>query len=136
MTKNTIDNLATSTKNRLKDYPALQEVVSNFIESDGWNHNLGYLTPLTVYIRKLNIDEPSLFDWDEETTEDFYSWGHNSRYGNVLEPQLVWDLDKHVRAILDYLDKKTKTVVIKPTFQEPDVSDILAISKTQNFKYQ
>ena len=125
----TIDNLATSTKNRLKDYPVLQEVVSNFIESGGWNHNMGYLTPLTVYIRKLNVDEPSFFDWDEETTEDFCSWGHNSRYGNVLEPQLIWDLDKHVRAILDYLDGQTKTIIIEPTFQEPDVSDMLTTSK-------
>ena len=130
MTKNTIDNLATSTKNRLKKYPALQEAVLNFIESDGWNHNFGYLTPLTVYIRKLSIDfEPEFFDWDEETTEDFCSWGHNSRYGNVLEPQLIRDLDSHICKILDYLDEQTKTIIIEPTFQEPDVSDMLNMSK-------
>ena len=90
---------------RIAKYPELKEEVDDFIKNDGCNPDPGYLTVLTVLIRELKVDEPSFFDWDEDTADDFYSWGHNSRYGNVLEPMLYNDLEGHVTKIVDYLDR-------------------------------
>ena len=88
---------------RIDEYPELARCVRDFIVNNGQNPDPMYLTDLTVYIRNLNVDEPVLFGWDEETAEDFYSWGHNSRYANVLEPMLYADLEGHVQAIANYL---------------------------------
>lgn len=90
-------------RERIKQYPELERCVQDFIVNDGCNPDPLYLTDLTVYIRKLDVDEPELFGWDEDTAEDFYTWGHNSRYANVLEPMLRCDLEWHVKAIADYL---------------------------------
>ena len=90
--------------NRIAEYPELDRCVRDFIANNGHNPNPLYLSDLTVYVRRLNIDEPELFGWDEETTEDFYTWGHNSRYGHVLEPMMAMDLEHHVERIADYLD--------------------------------
>ena len=88
---------------RIEKYPELARCVHDFIVNNGQNPNPMLLTDLTVYIRNLDVDEPALFDWDEEIADDFYSWGHNSRYANVLEPMLYEDLEKHIQAIADYL---------------------------------
>ena len=98
------DYLSTSTCDRLNNYPVLKSVTDDFIINNGVDPDPAYLTDLVVYIRKLNVDEPEFFGWDDETAEDFYTWGHNSRYGNVLEPMLMTDLDFYIRTILDYLD--------------------------------
>ena len=97
-------NLTKKTAERLKKYPVLSFCVNNFIENDGTNPAPRRLTPLTVYIRNLFVFEPDLFDWDDEICEDFCSWGHNSRYANVLEPMLIVSLDIHISHILDYLE--------------------------------
>jgi len=89
--------------NRIEEYPELARCVRDFMENDGCNPDPLYLTDLTVYVRELNVDEPELFGWDEETAEDFYSWGHNSRYAHVLEPMMAMDLEHHIGCIADYL---------------------------------
>ena len=99
-----VNNLTRKTYKRLERYPILEKVVYDFIKNNGRNPRRGYLTDLTVYIRKLDMDEPYVFHWDELTEEDFCSWGHNSRYANVLEPILRNDLDYHVSIILDLLE--------------------------------
>lgn len=110
----TVDNLTRKTYKRMQQYPNLEKVVNDFIKNDGQNPKRGYLTDLTVYIRRLNIDEPGVFHWDAITEDEFYSWGHNSRYANVLEPILINDLDYHVNIILDLLENNI-------IFEEPEV---------------
>ena len=89
---------------RVKEYPELERCVIDFIANDGCNPDPMYLTDLTVYIRNLNVNEPKLFCWDEDTEEDFYSWGHNSRYAHVLEPMLCCDLEGHIDRLVNYLE--------------------------------
>ena len=92
--------LSSRTVKRLAKYPELKKVVGTFLHNP---YNCSHLTDLTVYIRLLRIDEPEFFCWDDYYTEDFYSWGHNSRYANVLEPMLWSRLNKHICKILNYL---------------------------------
>lgn len=101
------EKLSKELKERLEKYPALKEYVEKFIQNEGMNSDPTLLADLTVYIRMLDIDEPSFFDWDDETTEDFYSWGHNSRYANVLEPMLWSNLEAYVSLIIDWFDEVT-----------------------------
>ena len=89
---------------RIREYPELVRCVSDFIVNNGQNPDPMYLTDLCVYIRNLDVDEPALFGWDEETEEDFYSWGHNSRYANVLEPMLYSNFEEMIECLVDYLD--------------------------------
>jgi len=96
-------NLSKRTLSRLDNYPQLKLAVNKFIKCDGYEGS-GLLTDLTVYIRKLEVDEPSLFDWSYFDSEDFYSWGHNSRYAHVLEPMLYHNLNRHVCKLLNYLE--------------------------------
>ena len=101
--------LSKITIERLKKYPILSFVVNNFIENNGINPCPHRVTPLTVYIKWLEVFEPDLFDWDSETTEDFCSWGHNSRYANVLEPMMHADLNSHISYLLEYLENSGRS---------------------------
>ena len=80
--------LSKELKERLEKYPALKGYVESFIHDGGMNPDPELLSDLVVYVRELDIDVPSFFNWDYETTEDFDSWGWNSRYMNVFEPLL------------------------------------------------
>ena len=93
---------------RVAKYPKLKECVDDFLKNDGMNPDSMCLTDLTVYIRELDIDEPCVFGWDGETTEDFYSWGHNSRYANVLEPLMAEYPEHHISCLVDYLEEEAK----------------------------
>lgn len=89
---------------RVERHHELHRCVVDFIKNNGTNPKPGYLTDLTVFIRNLDLDEPEFFGWDDEVADDFYSWGHNSRYANVLEPMLYRDLEQHVEYLVDLLD--------------------------------
>jgi hypothetical protein len=101
------EKLSKELKERLEKYPALKGYVENFIQVEGMNPNPDLLTPLTVYIRKLDIDVPSFFDWDDETTDYFYTWGHNSRYAHVFEPRLWYFLEDYLSLLIDWFDEVT-----------------------------
>ena len=108
-----IDNLTEKTRKRLEAYPRLKKCVEDYIKNEGVSPEPLCLTDLTVYIRDVGIDEPAVFYWDEETEEDFCSWGHNSRYANVLEPMMCQDLNWHIACLLDYLEEDDD-------FEEPE----------------
>ena len=107
-------NLSKKSMERLKKYPVLKAAVEDFISTNGTHKVPGRLCDLTVYIRMLDVFEPEFFGWSNYYFEEFCSWGHNSRYANVLEPLLCWNLNRHVCRILDYLDTGV---------QEPDLSN-------------
>ena len=94
--------LSKRTQQRLANYPTLKRVVRDFIKNNGYVP--GSLTDLTVYIRLLNIPEPLVFKWSDYVCEEFFSWGHNSRYANVLEPMLCGNLNLHICRLLNYME--------------------------------
>lgn len=96
-----IDDLGETIKKKLDKYPVLKRCVEKYINEED---DPCMLTDLTVYVRCMEIDEPEFFGWDEETTEEFYSWGHNSRYANVFEGELAWNFENMVIDILNYLE--------------------------------
>lgn len=111
-----INNLTEETIKRLEKYPTLKECVEDFIENEGENPDSSRLTKLVVYIRELCIYEPDVFKWDDEVAEDFYTWGHNSRYAFVLEPMLCNNLNWHIECLLDVLEEHAN-------FQEPEMKE-------------
>lgn len=73
----------------LDKYPNLKKYFTFFMETDaGLPEDPGLLPRLIVWIRTHvdanDIDPAEFFDMDEETAEDFYTWGHNSRWKNVF----------------------------------------------------
>lgn len=99
-----MNNLTNRTLKRLESYPLLKNCVHKFIDHNGCSPIPHRLTDLTVYIRMLNIFEPDVFRWNDFVYDEFCSWGHNSRYKNVLEPMLCYNLNIHICRLLNYLD--------------------------------
>ena len=97
--------ISKETSERLNKYPVLKSAVDSFITNDGRSTVPGNIADLTYYIKLLHIDVPKIFHWKYRIREEFCSWGPNSRYSNVLQPQLYWNLDDHLKMLLDYLDK-------------------------------
>lgn len=96
--------ISDETKKRLEQYPRLKECVEEYIELDGESKKQGYLPKLVVYVRDMELDEPEFFGFDKEWTDEFYSWGHNSRYVHVFNPLLYENLDEYLEAILEELN--------------------------------
>lgn len=88
----------------LKQYPFLESYVKSYIENKGIPENIDCICRLTYFFKRMYIehelDMQSLFDWDDDTTEDFYSWGHNSRWANIFEGQMEGCLEDYVDVAL------------------------------------
>jgi len=95
---------AEENKKRLENFPVLKRAIEEYIVNDGLATVPGYIPNLIYYIKLLNLDEPSFFDWDEHDTEEFYSWGHNSRYVHVLQPNVYCNFNDYLERILNYLE--------------------------------
>ena len=96
--------ISDETKKRLEQYPKLKECVEEYIELNGSSKKPEYLPKLVVYVRCMRLDEPEFFGFDEEWTDEFYSWGRNSRYVHVFNPLLRDNLEEYLEAILEELD--------------------------------
>lgn len=71
----------------LEQYPNLKKAVEHFYDTDGKAEYEGCLPNLIVWIRcqLKDVDMTEFFtEMSEETKEDFWSWGHNSRWGNTF----------------------------------------------------
>ena len=75
----------------LSEFPNLERYFNHFEETDGVPEMQGCLPNLIIWIRLIVepkdgdwIDPMSFFGLDDEDAEDFYSWGHNSRWKNVF----------------------------------------------------
>lgn len=88
----------------LEQYPHLKQYVEKFIENDGRPDNPGYLSDLVFYFRCMiednGLDEDEVFGWDKNTSEDFYSWGHNSRWANTVDYYICSHFKKCIDIIL------------------------------------
>lgn len=108
----------------LNKYPNVQRYVADYIENEGRGPGGTRLPDLVVWFRetleKNGIDVPGYFEWTEEWREEFYSWGHNSRWGNVfmswLEPD---EVEEHLETIADIAEE----------FGDPNIEEIYPINK-------
>ena len=73
---------------KLDDYPNLRKCVKHFYETNGQAEHDGYLPNLIVWIRQVldevGEDAAERFSMPQEVAEDFWSWGHNSRWANTF----------------------------------------------------
>ena len=84
-------------KDVLKQYPKLEAAINEYIKLNGRSKTPGHLSDFVYWLRckieKYFDGDPSSItcwpnaedneneiDWDE----DFWSWGHNSRWGNTF----------------------------------------------------
>ena len=83
-----------------KKWRYLDEYVQSYKEHDGYSEIPGYLPKLVVYFRMaldaLNTEPAEFFGWDEETAEDFLTWGHNSRWNHTFSIMLENNLEEYV----------------------------------------
>lgn len=103
--------MKTEITERLKKHPFLNKYVEHFIKSNGKSEKSGWLPFLTIWFRELfkaceiyDEDVPELLGWDEETSEDFWSWGHNSRYNHVFWSWLNDDIENAVSSAFEIMD--------------------------------
>ena len=115
-------------KKQLKDYPNLKKYALHFDKTGGMEEIPGYLPYLVIWFRQLfekaGIDDggvPELFGYDEysDEAEDFWSWGHNSRYSNVFCGWLADDMDYTLNLAFDLMEQYELTDF------DPDVAKIV-----------
>ena len=79
----------------MEKYPNLNKYFRFFIENPGDTEDPGFLPRLIGWIRThvdaYDLDAAELFDMDEDTAEDFYTWGHNSRWANTFTSYIECD---------------------------------------------
>lgn len=87
----------------MKGFEHLSEYVHEYVKNDGVSTKPGYLPKLVIYFRRAfdelgvsDVNVPEFFNWDEETAEDFLTWGHNSRWSNTFNALLYTHLDDYV----------------------------------------
>lgn len=97
-------------KDRLKMFPNLSRYVKNFEKSEGGNEKDSYLPYVVIWFREL-LDKagyedsvPELFGFDEDDTEEFYSWGHNSRWNHVFATWLETNMDFALEIAFNLID--------------------------------
>jgi len=84
--KNIIHAMESNTK-----YRYLYKAVKHYWETNGKPEHKDCLPNLIVWIRQVvpdTIDIPEYFEMGERVKEDFYSWGHNSRWSNTFRDYL------------------------------------------------
>lgn len=80
--ENIISELESNTK-----YRHLYKAVKHYWETEGKPEHDLCLPNLIVWIRQVvpdTVDIPDYFEMGERVKEDFYSWGHNSRWSNTF----------------------------------------------------
>lgn len=95
----------------MKEFKYLDDYVKLY--KDGSERSSRYLPKLIIYFRqafeKLGIDDnivPNFFGWDKETGEDFWSWGHNSRWNHTFDSMLSGDTDDYVELLKQKMIEK------------------------------
>lgn len=98
-------NISETTKKLLESeaikYPNFHTYATQFIKNDGKSEDKEFLPKLIVWIRKTTDDRPDGFTMDDDTYEEFCSWGHNSRWQNVFWDYLTSNLDYAIGVCLD-----------------------------------
>lgn len=111
----------------LNKYPNVQRYVADYIENEGMGPGGTRLPNLVVWFRetleKNGVDVTEYFDWEDDWREDFYSWGHNSRWGNTFRNWLSYDeLEYHLEAIANIAEE----------YGDPNIEEIYPINNNRN----
>ena len=121
------------TLEKLKDYPNLKRYASYF-EKNKDSEEAGFLPYIVIWFRDLfkeaDIGDelvPILFEMDDEVAEDFWSWGHNSRYSNVFSWWILDDLDFAIDVALQIIKNNPKCAGY-----DKDIEDKVAKEKLKN----
>jgi len=102
------------TLKRIGNRKNLKKYAEHYEKEHGQSEFAGMLPCLIVWFRDLfrtaGIDDgqvPMLFGYDEdsEEAEDFWTWGHNSRYANTFSFWVDDDLDYAVNMGLDLIEQ-------------------------------
>ena len=95
--------LSEETKKRLEKHDSLRAIVfATYNET----YDPIYLSPLTQWYRMRYNDRQeelveNILHWDNDTIEDFYSWGHNSRWRHTFEADMECNFDDYVNTAID-----------------------------------
>ena len=105
-------------RKELKNYKNLRRYALHFDRTEGSAEQGGYLPYLVIWFRELfkkaNIDDgqvPQLFGYDEDSDEaqDFWTWGHNSRYNHTFCVWLEQDIDYALNLAFDLMEEYNLT---------------------------
>lgn len=92
----------------LKEYPQLYGAVCRFIESGGKSEQDGHIPNFVYYFKKLykdhGVDPDEMFEWDKDTSEDFWTWGWNSRWAHTAWCWIQDNLDECIQTARDYAE--------------------------------
>lgn len=108
---------------KLKRFKNLYRYALYFAKNNGDSEHYMRLPNLTIWCRltleKNGVDVPNFFGWDDAVAEDFYSWGHNSRWNHTFGYWMEqWILDKEV---IDMLEEAAIE------YGDPDVYEIYPV---------
>lgn len=111
----------------LNKYPNVQRYVADYIKNEGMGPGGTRLPDLIIWFRetleKNDIDVPDYFGWEDDWCEDFYSWGHNSRWGNTFRNWLsVGELEFQLGTI----------AVIAKEYGDPNIEEMYPINNNRN----
>lgn len=89
-----------------KKWEYLESYIESYKKNGGIGELPGLLPKLVIYFRyafeKLGIYDsyvPIFFSWDEYNTEDFLTWGHNSRWAHTFNRNLYCNLKKYTNKL-------------------------------------
>lgn len=94
----------------LKRHKNLSQYAEHFAEHPESAEHPGYLCNLVIWFRhtleEAGVwDVPDYFGWDEYRTEDFETWGHNSRWHHTFWGYLGDDLNKALECAIKLADE-------------------------------
>lgn len=121
-------------RKELKKYPNLRKYALHFDRTEGTAEEGGFLPFFVIWFRRLfdktGIEDdqvPALFGYDDESDEanDFWNWGHNSRYANVFSCWLEQDIDYALRLIFELIEQ------YKLDGFDPDIKEIVEKDKQE-----
>ena len=101
------------TLKKIENFPNLKKYAIHFEKTEGDSEEAGFLPFIVIWFRRLfdkaGIDDgevPMLFGYDEESDEaqDFWSWGHNSRYNHCFSEWVLADIDFAVNLALEIIE--------------------------------
>lgn len=89
----------------MNKYKHLKQYYMDYLEHKGKAEHDGCFPNLIIWIREVMGDDQykitEYLNMTEDAEEEFYSWGHNSRWSHVVEPMIY-------NMLIDDADPETK----------------------------
>ena len=86
----------------LEKFPDLRDAIAHtFVYND---YDKKYLSPLVVWFREKEDNGYPVIeaaDWDDDTLDEFYSWGSNSRWSSVFESEVFKNAGYYIGLALE-----------------------------------